>query len=1261
MKWLKRTAALAGTVLLLWAVAWLAVPPLVKWQVQARLSDLMGRSVTVGKVSFHPWNLDLTLNDVAVGVGTVSAPSAAPPAEPLLRVARVRANLAISSLFRLAPVIEELDIDTPQVHVARLSPGHYDIDDLIARFSQPADSPEAKPAQFALYNLQVRDGQFRFDDRPVGRVHTIEALRLALPFISNLPAQVDVKVEPHLAFRLNGVPFDSGAQATPFAQTRQGELKLSMADLDVVPYLGYLPDSLPLRPARGKVSADVTLQFVLPAGGTPSLVLRGWVGARDLALNDAGGAPLLAWRQLRLGLRDVQPLARRLGFDTLRVEGAEVHLARDAAGDINVLRLASPRAGMAAAATERRAPETSASNAPSGAAAGGRPIPSWQVNLAAIELADARVLWNDAAIKPAAALQLDAVSLTARQVQWPAAQAVPLTLAATLREQATGASAGGTLTVDGSATDREATLNLTLSDLALETLSPYLAQVLVPRVEGRLSARARLAWAGSADAPRLRLTVDTATLAALRVRPGGGPDEQDGAALAKLELTDVQVDVPGRSAALGSARLTQPFVLLARDAQGRLNLVQWMKPSGPQPVAARAPPPAGAPESPWQLQLREFLLERGRIRVVDAFAGRGGGGNQTVRVEMQELRLGVQNFAWHGDRAKPAAKLQLSARVGGPANARDKALPASVLDWKGEVGLRPLLATGSLRIVRFPVHMFSAYFADLLPVTILRAEAGYTGRVSVRELPAGLDVSAAGDVLLGDVHVGTSTGAAGPATPGADPDELLRWQSLALQRVKLMMKPRARPRLEVGEAALNDFYSRLVVTEQGRFNLQDVAARAAPASAAAAPAVGQEPMATATATAASPAASASVPPAQASLPLDLIIGATRLNNGHIDFSDHFVRPNYSAALTELNGEIGPFRSDTRDMATLQLRGRAAGTALLEIGGQLNPAVKPPAMDIKARATDLELAPLSSYAGKYAGYAIERGKLSLDVAYKIDADGKLEAKNQLVLNQLTFGDRIESPDATKLPVRLAVALLKDRNGVIDINLPISGSVNDPQFSVGGIIVKLIVNLLVKIVTAPFSWLGGGGTDDLSLVEFKPGTAVIADAGAVAIDKVAKALADRPALKMTVAGTADPLSERDAYQRAAVEARLLAERRRQALREGAASAPVALAPDERSRLLKALYKQTNLPDKPRNAFGFAKDVSDAEMESLLGKHVPIDDDALRQLALQRGLAVRDALIAKGLGSERLFLAAPKLHASGDGDAAWTPRVQLTLSVN
>ena len=149
------------------------------------------------------------------------------------------------------------------------------------------------------------------------------------------------------------------------------------------------------------------------------------------------------------------------------------------------------------------------------------------------------------------------------------------------------------------------------------------------------------------------------------------------------------------------------------------------------------------------------------------------------------------------------------------------------------------------------------------------------------------------------------------------------------------------------------------------------------------------------------------------------------------------------------------------------------------------------LDLAGKARDIELPPLTPYSVKYAGYGIEKGKLAFDVHYRVE-NRKLAAENRLVLDQLTFGERVESPTATKLPVLLAVALLKDRHGVIDIQLPISGSLDDPQFSVGGLIVRVIVNLITKAVTAPFALLASafGGGEELSTLSFAPGSASIA---------------------------------------------------------------------------------------------------------------------------------------------------------------------------
>jgi len=1249
---MRRGAMAVVALAALWVVTWLAVPPLVKWQAPTRLSALLGRDVTLGGVDFHPWALEIVLHDLAV------APAAGASAPPLLKVSRVRANVAISSIFRRAPVIEAIDVDQARIALARTAPGHYDIDDLIKRFTPKADAAPSEPARFALYNLQVRDLGLRFDDRPAGHVHAVDAFNLSLPFLSNLPANVDITVQPHLAFRLNGATFDSAAQATPFAAVDHGTLKLALSDLDVRPYLGYLPDSLPVRLAGGALSADVDLAFTQPAKGSPSVTLKGWIAARDLALNNAAGQPVLAWKQARVGLADVQPLAHKLAFDTIKLDGVQWHLDRDANGDIDALR-SGPAPAPAAHAVA--APASSAASEPASP-----PAEPWSVRVAALDIADSRILWNDASTQPAAALAFEGLTLNAKQIQWPGTAPATFRLAADVAmPAASSASAPGTARIafDGSASTQDAQVAITLSDLSLQALAPYIAQTVVPRVDGKLGAKISVTWSAKADAPALKIALADATLDALRVQP---PGAAPAATWQQLALTDLQLDVPARTVSIAGVKLSHPNVAVARDAAGQIDAAHWLR-AGPATAASAPAAAASQPASPpWHVQVRSARIDDGLLQFADASL-HPEQHLPPLRAELRQLQLDVQDFAWFGDHPVPPAKVTLAARIGRPSASGNKSPRGGELGWKGTLGASPLAASGQVKIVRFPVALVTPWVADKLPVALLRAEAGYTGKVDLQSAPAGLSVATAGDALLGDVHLTTlaatapASAASGAGAALGPPDELLGWESLSLKGVKFAMKPATTPRLDIAQVELDDLFARVLVTEQGRLNLQDIGGNGAGAPASAA----SDAAAPASAPASVAAASAPAPAASAPLPIVVNIGGIKLVDGRVDYTDHFVKPNYSAALTELNGSLGAFSSTTRDMAALQLHGRAEGTAILDISGQVNPLARPLALDIQAKATDLELAPLSPYAGKYAGYAIERGKLSMDVAYKVDADGKLEARNRVILNQLTFGNAIDSPTATKLPVRLAVALLKDRNGVIDINLPISGSINDPQFSVGGIVVKLIVNLLVKAVSSPFALLtGGGGGDgpDMSAIEFKPGTAFLTDASASSLDKVAGALKDRPSLQLTITGTADPQAEHDAWQRETIEAQLRTMARDDALRSGApgsaaSDVPTALPAASRSALLKTLYKQTRLPDKPRNLVGMAKDLPDAEMAEMLRKNVPVNDEAMRQEALARAIAVRDALIAKGIPSDRLFLAAPSLHTAGTD--AWTPRATLALA--
>ncbi len=1301
--------ALAGLVAV-WAVGWLAVPPILKSQAEKIAGQQLGRKVSIASVDFKPWTLELTVTDLAVAT--------ADGAGEQLKIGRIYIDGELESLLRLAPVVDALTVDTPTLRITHLGDGHYDIDDILARLNQPGDQPPGAPPRFALYNLALNGGAVDFTDQAVGRTHELRGLDVSVPFLSNLASQREVKVAPRLAFRLNGSVFDSAAEGTPFAQTRKTDAAVRISGLNLAPYLGYLPASLPVRLQSAVLGADLKLAFEQ----TPQTIVRlsGTLQANDVVVTNvpaagvkgALGGDLLAFKSLQLTLDDVQPLARRIKLSKVTLESPVLAVRRDAAGGLN---LALAAGSDAPASGKSVTPEKIANNDHFTGAIGQKstktavvtPATPWAVEVAQAELRSGVVRWSDASTPRPAEVALKGLTLDASGIVWPFVQPLQFSGAGQIDGAAAAdAASAANLRFTGQATDRMATVTASVGPLPLSLAGPYLAGFLAPALSGEVQADLAVNWAAAEAGRDAALTIQAKTLSlddlALRAAPpvvrkaagraaNLGPSQAAAppakarnsvAALAsvqKIEITDAQVDVSGQSVTVARLAVTRPMARVERDADGRWMYERWLKNAGPVDAApatssarsgsssAAAPPApptarsATTPAAPaWKLLLSDVSLVGGVLGYADRATPK------PVEFEVSGLKVALKNFSPDGRKPSP---LTLSARVGA-----GQTEPGRV-DYQGNLALAPLSAAGQVQIVRLPVHAFEPYFGNTLNIELLRADASFKGRVRYADGAAGPSVDLAGDTALEDLRansVPVSAPASGTGTASTTlwvPEEILSWKALSLRGLAVSLAPGTSTSVAVAETALSDFFARVIIDPTGRINLQDlVKPSAAPGTAA-----GATPT-TAVAPSGSTTVAATVPSGPASR---IDVGPISLVNGKVLFSDRFVRPNYTANLSELTGRLSAFSSvpptGSPQLADLELRGRAEGTASLEILGQLNPLATPLALDISAKVRDLELPPLSPYAIKYAGYGIERGKLSVDVAYKVQPDGQLTASNNLVLNQLSFGDKVEGAPAS-LPVKLAVALLADRHGVIDINLPISGSLNDPQFRLGPVIFKVIVNLIVKAITSPFSLLAsafGGGGDELSTVKFAPGSAVLAADARAGLDKVAKALADRPALTMTVVGTASLQAEREGYKRERLNALVQAEKRRAALAAGqTATATITVAPAEYPALLKEVYRRADIP-KPRNLVGLAKDLPGPEMEALLLASIPVTDEAMRELALQRGVAVKDYLASRQLPVERLFLGAAKAvegSAAGAGDGAakagaaaaadWSPRAELSL---
>jgi len=318
------------------------------------------------------------------------------------------------------------------------------------------------------------------------------------------------------------------------------------------------------------------------------------------------------------------------------------------------------------------------------------------------------------------------------------------------------------------------------------------------------------------------------------------------------------------------------------------------------------------------------------------------------------------------------------------------------------------------------------------------------------------------------------------------------------------------------------------------------------------------------------------------------VDVVTIENAELQFLDRSVTPPASASLQQVNGTIENVSTEEMRRAQVHFKMLAGGTGPVEISGRLNPLHAKEATEAIVSLKHVKLTPGDPYSAKYLGYRLTRGELNVDVEYTITAS-QLQGRNVIVLDQLTLGNKVPSPDATSLPVKLGIALLKDSAGKIEIDVPVAGDLDDPQFRLGPVIWHVIGNVFVKAITSPFTLLGslvggGGGGEDMQFQEFAPGSTELDAVGREKLATLAKALSARPGLQVGIEGNANPELDGWALRRAKLERQLQTARwnsLRAGVRENLKPEDVLLAPEIRVSLVQDAYRDL-IKTNPQMAF-------------------------------------------------------------------------------
>jgi uncharacterized protein involved in outer membrane biogenesis len=1111
-------------------------------------------------------------------------------------------NLQAMSLFRWGLVLEELRLVKPYINLVRQEDFKYNFQDLIDEFTSGPAGPKPR---FALHNIQVIDGKIDFDDRPEQTKHKIESLRLGVPFISSLPSYADIFVKPAFAAVVNGTPLDIKGETKPFTDSRESVIQVNIDNLQIPKYLEYSPVKLDFTVPTGRIDGKLTASFKAGKAQDSVLAIAADLALRDLVMQEKNGAPLLNVPTLDLDIDPLGVFARKASVKTIKAQGLELYLRRRKDGSFNVanLTVAPANSPEAKSASDAETAKTKKEDNPF----------FYQVEQLLVE--SGKLHYTDETTGKAYQTNLDNLRIDVKNLNNEPNKKADVAIAfqseAKERFAHSGALQLTPLLIEG---------KLDIEGLRPDGFKPYYQNALAAEIrEGFLDLSTRYVFQQTDKGSDIKFSELAAAIRNLRLEEA---DKKPLWRIPLLAVKDASVDLGNKTIVIGSLQGRDASGFIQRNADGTLNYDRLVK---TQPAAPSAKESVKKEEPGWRIEAKQIALNRFKVDFED-------------NVSSPPAKLSLSDLSLRGERFSNAKNQRGKATIQAKINNGEVRL-------NGTAGANPVVAQFQVEGRDIDLAPLQPYLENQVNFILTSGRLGTKGNLV-------FDASAQGPAKVtynGELGVSDFTTVERNAS-----QDLLKWKLLTLGGIQLASNP---VQLRIGEIDLAGFYSRLVLGADGKLNLQNLALDKPAKSdgAAADPKPVQK-----TAQETSPQA-----PAAPASEERVSIGKINLRDGNINFSDFFVKPNYTANLTGVQGTIGELKPEAP--GDLALEAKLDNAAPVDIRGKINPMGKELFMDIKAKASEIELSPFSPYSGKYVGYGIEKGQLTFDVAYKLE-NRKLDAQTQFILNQLTFGEKIDSPTATSLPVTLAVALLKDRNGVIDVGLPISGTLDDPQFSIGGIVWRLVINIITRAVTAPFAFLGaafGGGSSggaELSYIEFDFGRTSLSQTAEAKIKTLTAAMNNRPGLKLEITGRAEPASDLEGLKRVSIENKVRAQKMKELARQGTAPKSVEevqVVKEEYERFLRSAYDAETF-SKPRNLIGLAQSLPVAEMENLMLKHTSVSDDDVRALANRRAQAVRDRLLAAKIPGDRLFIVAGKPPANEEAEKgkARPSRVDFTL---
>ncbi|ATP52147.1 hypothetical protein CR512_23560 [Pseudomonas putida] len=688
------------------------------------------------------------------------------------------------------------------------------------------------------------------------------------------------------------------------------------------------------------------------------------------------------------------------------------------------------------------------------------------------------------------------------------------------------------------------------------------------------------------------------------------PDGRQLVRLANLEVSETSIDLAKQKVIVGKIRSDKLETWAALEKDGQLD---WQKLFASQPAkatpkekaepAAAEPTPAEkaaqAPSKPWQVLLKDVQLRNYNVHLADRSQ------KEPVALDVGPLNVDLQGF---DSLNQSPFTLKLDTGVG----------KQGKLQAAGQVNLAPVWAKLDVSTRDIDLRVAQAYIS---PFILLELRSGMLASDLKADLKSTepLAFNVTGKAQVNQLHT----------LDTIKSRDFVKWQQVNVDGLSYVHGDA----LSIDKVTLLQPYARFIINEDRTTNVNDLLIPQ-PADA--------------------PAAKAAKP-ASSDKPLGIHIGQIDINDGSANFADLSLTPNFATAVQQLNGQIGTIDNRKPNPAKVDIKGKVDRYAPVTIKGALNPFNPLASLDIATSFKRVELTTLTPYSGKFAGFRIRKGRLNLDLHYLI-TNGQLKAENKVVVEQLQLGEKVDSPDAVDLPIRLAVALLKDTEGKISIELPVTGDLNNPQFSVMPIVWQTLRNLVLRAAQAPFKFIGGliagGGSEDLGTVAFAPGSSELTGDAQSSLDKLASALKERPELRLEIEGTSAQTSDGPLIAQQRLDREYQATWYKILQRRGdkvPANASMLVVDDsDKPAMLEGIYRTRLKQQPPAEWEQLGRDERTAKLREAVIKSWAESAALLRTLGQERASSIKDYLVDKGkLEDDRVYFIDTTLgKAESDG---------------